>query len=111
MSLYGEYIKERLGRHIIEDERGFATFDIHPELHACYLVDAYVKPEYRRGGIVRKEFGDKIAELAKEQGCSVVFSTVAPKAKGSTYSAKCLINDGFKLDRSDSELVWFRRDL
>jgi len=111
MSLYGEYIKERLGRHIVEDERGFVTFDIYPQEKACYLVDMYVRPDFRRKGTATKHFGDQVVAAAKQAGCTRIFSTVLPKAVNSTVSVKGLLADGFELSHMDEELIWFRRDL
>ncbi len=45
-TLYAEYIKERQGINIIEDEYGFITWQ--PRKDECFIVDMYVRPDYRK---------------------------------------------------------------
>ena len=40
-SNYAQYIKEREGKEIVEDHKGFATFVITDK--ECYIVDIFVK--------------------------------------------------------------------
>jgi GNAT superfamily N-acetyltransferase len=94
MSLYGSYIKERLNKDILEDDKGFATF--YFVNGGVYIEDLYTLPQYRQTGHAAR-LADKIALIAKEQGYNKMFGTIVPTAQGSTEGMKVLLAYGFKL--------------
>lgn len=107
MSLYGDYIAEREGAGIVENEHGFATYKvIGPE---CYIVDIYVVPAQRKAGMAAS-FADQIAQIAVERGCKYLTGSVDPTAPSATASAKVLLAYGFKLAKVD-HLIWFVKGL
>lgn len=111
MSLYGDYVKEREGRQIIEDENGFATYVYcGPELKECYIIDIYVKPEMRKSKVASK-YADQIAEQAKKDGCTHLSGSVDPRSKGSTDSLSVLLHYGFELAGVLNNLIWFKKEL
>lgn len=107
-SLYGQYIKERADKEIIEDERGFATYLFMDD--GCYIEDIFVRKEYRSKGIA-KEMLDKISIIAKEKGCKKIIGTVVPSYKSSTYSLQAAFSYGFKLDSSRQNLIVYVKEL
>lgn len=108
LSLYGQYIKEREGKEIIESEIGFATYCFLDG--QCYIQDIFVHPDYRRSGEALR-LGDEIAKIAKEKGCNKIYGTVCPSAKGSTISLKSLLNNGFKLDSCINNFIAVVKDI
>lgn len=111
MSNYGNYIKERLGRDIVEDDKGFATYEFYEESQACYIVDIYVHPDFRKEKVA-SNYADKIAEIAKERGCKFLYGTVAPGTNHSTESVKVLLGYGFELSHlTNDNLIWFRKGI
>lgn len=109
MSTFGDYIKERQGKEIIEDDRGFATFQFLDDAR-CYIEDIYVRPDFRKRGVA-KDMADKVAERAKSVGCKTLWGSVVPTAKGSTDSIKVLLAYGMSLDSSAVNLILFKKDL
>jgi predicted GNAT family acetyltransferase len=103
MSHYADYIKERLGKHIIEDERGFATYSFTDE-STVYIEDIYITPEHRKSGVATS-FADKIVAIAKAKGCTRLLGSVAPSANGSTDSLKCFLAYGCSLESSTNNFI------
>lgn len=109
MSLYADYIKERLGDEIIENETGFASYRYLNEKQV-YIVDLYIRPAYRKQRAA-SALSDHIVEVARARGCSELIGTVVPSAKGSTESIKALLGYGLRLDSASQDLVIFKKDI
>jgi GNAT superfamily N-acetyltransferase len=108
MSLYGDYIKERLNREIFETSLGFATYEITGE--ECYIVDVFIKEEARKTGH-GSWIADKIKEIAKERGCKYLTGSVVPSSNGSTESTKALLAYGFKIHSSKDDFIIFTKEI
>ncbi len=108
MSLYADYIKEREGKHIIEDEDGFATYLFGDGY--VYIVDIYVTKESRHKG-VGQAYAEKIAEIAKEKGFNKLLGTVDPLTNGSTYNVYAFIKYGFKISSCDGTLIYLTKEI
>lgn len=110
-SHYGQYIAEREGRDIIEDEFGFATYIMNADDGECYIVDIYVVPEMRKAGIASK-YADTIAEIARLNGCDVLSGSVDPTCENATDSLKVLLGYGMNLVFIGRDgLIYFKKDL
>lgn len=107
-SLYGQYIKERLDKNILEDKHGFATYYFDGAY--CYIEDIFVVEEKRTCGVAA-QLADKITEIAKQKNCLALIGSVKPSANGSTTSVKVLLAYGFKLFKAQEDFVWFKKDL
>lgn len=94
MSLYADYIKERENKECIDNEYGFITYKISGA--DSYIVDFYVRPEYRRTG-KGTELANLAAEAAKASRCTRLLGSVIPDTNNSTESMKALMWYGFKL--------------
>lgn len=102
MSLFGDYIKERLSKEIVENDLGFCTYFFLQD--GVYIEDLYVRPEYRKGHIAAK-LADQVAEIAKEKGFKKMYGSVRPSSKGSTDSLKVLFAYGMRLDSAGPDAV------
>ncbi len=110
LSLYGQYIQEREGKHIQECEHGFATYVYMNAINAVYVEDIYVVPEQRRSRVAW-EMLDSICATAIDKGCHTLLGTVRPLANGSTESLKAILAYGFKVDSCDGGLIWFKKEI
>lgn len=113
MSFYGDYIKERLGKSIIETDSGFATYfyTTHPLYgESVYIEDIYVVPHLRRTKAA-SQMADRIANEALDNGVKTMLGSVCPNAKGSTESLKTLLGYGMKLDCIRDGLIYFVKQL
>ena len=108
MSLFGEYIKERLNKDIVEDENGFATYYFVKD--GIYLEDMYVLPSHRKT-FYPKHLADKVASIGKEKGFNKMFTTVVPSTNNATVSLKACISYGFKLHSCEQNLIILVKEL
>ncbi len=102
MSLYGQYIKERLGKEIVENENGFATYYYVDD--GVYIEDIFVIKEARKSNVASK-LADEIADIAKNKGVKKMYGTVVPTATGSEVSLKVLMAYGFKPHSAQTNLI------
>lgn len=105
LSLYGQYIKERIGRGILETEDGFATFEyINDEI--VYIIDLYVKPEKRKSHVAAM-MADKICEQAVKDGKKFLMGSVDASAKSAEDSIKVLEAYGMKVSKVVEPMIFF----
>lgn len=102
MSLFGQYIKEREGKEIVEDDTGFATYFYINE--GVYIQDIYVHPDHRHTGAASK-LADQIAAIAKAKGNTKMYGSIMPTAKNSTASLKALLAYGFSLESAHNNAI------
>lgn len=110
MSLYADYIKERLGDGIIERPEGFASYRFLNEGKSVYILDIYVSPSYRKTNVASK-MADEIAAIGKERGATELVGTVTPSANNSTQSLSVLLAYGMKLKCLGNDLIVFTKEI
>lgn len=110
MSLYKHYVWERLGDYALETEHGFATYRFLNDKKTVYIVDLYVKPEYRKTKIA-SNMADEICAIAKAEGATELLGTVSPQALTATDSLKVLLAYGMKLLTANEQAIVFRKDI
>lgn len=108
ISLYGEYIEEREGLSILENEKGFFTYMIKGD--ECYIKDIFIAKEFRRTGAAT-EFAEQITKIAKDNGCKFLSGTCVPSTNGSTESLKAMFSYGFKVHSSSNDLIILIKEL
>jgi hypothetical protein len=110
MSMYGDYIKERVNDEIIESEYGFATYRYIDKAvgRAVYIVDIYVKPGFRKGGEAAR-LADRIVAIAKDNNCQELIGTVSPASRTATESIKVLLAYGMTLKSSTTDALIFTK--
>ena len=104
--LYADYILERENSHYYETDYGFVTY--REEDNHIYLVDMYIKPEYRKKGNGR-EFVKYMENIAKEWGKNLLITSASLEAKGAETSVKAILACGFKfysINKNDSMLYF-----
>ena len=107
--MYADYLLEHHGDHLYKIDQGFAIYRFLNEKQV-YIVDIYVKPEFRKTGIA-STIADDIGAISKLRGCSEMLGTVVPSAKNSTASLKVLLGYGMKLQSSSNDLIVFIKEL
>lgn len=114
MSHYGEYIVERLGKLIEENEHGFAVYSYVDHARygkVVYLEEIFVARESRQARVAT-QMADEIAEKAKALGIKVMLGSVSPDANGSTTSLHVLLGYGMYLDYVGNDgLIYFSKTL
>lgn len=110
MSLYADYLKEKTGHFVLEIENGFASYKYLDDGKTVYIIDIYVRPEFRKTKIA-STIADSIVEIAVKNGCNSLLGTIMPSNKGSTTSLKFLLSYGMHLDSSANDLIVLRKEI
>ena len=112
MSLYGDYVNERKGYFIIEDDKGFATYGemLLEDQTVMYIEEIYVKPEFRKGKQASR-YADEISLIAKNKGIKLLLGSVDPNCNYSHESLLVLLGYGFKLYSAENNLIWFVKEI
>lgn len=108
MSLYAEYLVETIGKQIVESPIGFATYYFLND--GVYLEDIYVSKEHRKSGEASR-LADEVAAHARASGYKKMYGTVVPTRPSATASTQILIAYGFQVHSSDSNVIWFVKQL
>lgn len=110
-SLYADYLLERRGLSVLEDEygRGFCSYVIESGKHV-YIQDVYVQKGYRNLALA-SEMADQVAELARAQGCALMLGSVDPTLPSATTSLAVLLAYGFRLLEVSSSRIILQKDI
>lgn len=108
-SLYSQYIREKTNDYILENKKGFATYTFSNETD-CWIKDVYIVPKYRKKGLM-SQFGDEIAEIAKQKGCKRILGSIVVSTKNSTDALKALLSYGMKLDSSTNDFILLSKEI
>ena len=106
MSLYAQYLKELVGKHIIEKEHGFLVYSFTND--SCYIENIFVEEGHRHYNLA-SDMADEVVEIAKEKGLTKLVGSVTPSANGSTASLRILLAYGFKLNSSTDNFILFEK--
>lgn len=109
-SIYADYIKEKTGDLVLENEKGFAVYRYEMDKNAVYITDIYVQPGLRKTGAA-SELADTIVREAKGKGCTMLIGSVVPRLSDSTISLKVLLGYGMKLFESNSQIIMFTKEI
>lgn len=108
-SLYAQYIYEREGFEIAEiPDKAFGSYVINNT--ECFIKDLFVSKPYRNSNL-GSEIVTVITSVAKQHGCSILSCTASPYTKISRGSILFILKQGFRPVKSDSELVYFIKDI
>lgn len=105
LSLYGQYLKERTGRGILESKDGFATFEYVTD-DVVYIVDLFVTPKKRKSRIAAN-LADKICEQAVKDGKKYLLGSVDMTAKGAETSCKVLEAYGMRIHKVAQPMIFY----
>lgn len=110
MSLFADYKKEREGKHVLENEKMFIVYSLHPQGQYLYIEDIYVAPEHRHQGLAR-EMGAYIEKLSKANKCKKIVISIVPNTEGATYNLSRSLMYGFRLRSSHENIIFLEKDV
>jgi GNAT superfamily N-acetyltransferase len=93
----------------MERENAYLTYR-YVEEKSVYIMDLYVRPEFRKTGIA-KALADEVRDMALKRGCTKMLGSVVPSNKDSTISVSVLIAYGMKLKSSSNDFIIFEKDI
>lgn len=108
MSLFAQYIAEREGKEIVEDNQGFATYFYVDD--GVYIENIYTCPDFRHVGVAAS-YADRIAAIAKAKGYKKMYGTAVPSTKGCTDSVKVLLAYGFRVHSAEHNAIIFVKEI
>lgn len=110
-SLYSKCIMEKEGKEIIEEEHGYATYEFLED-NTCYIVDIFVEKEYRND-LYASKLADKITDIAKERGCTMLVGSVCLDMGGVDSSVKVLHKYGMRISHIDDNdnMIYFKKEI
>ncbi len=109
MSLYADYVQERLEQECIETDDGFITFAML-EPGACLIEDLYVVPEKRRARIAW-DFADRVCVWARARRCHTLVARVYVGSTNATEALKAQLAYGFKLHHLEQDRIVLTKSL
>lgn len=108
MSLWSDYVKERLGHEVIETEGGFISFCVSGD--DCSIEEFYVKPELRGTSLARR-LADQVFSSARERGAKKVWAKVLPGIKGAEHALRTNLHYGFKLILAENGRILLMKEI
>jgi GNAT superfamily N-acetyltransferase len=108
--MYGRYLIEKTNDHILETDKGFATYRYLDENKTVYIVDLFVLPDFRKEHVA-STIADQIVELARHVGCTKLLGSVVPSNKNSTDSVRVLLAYGMSLKSSSNDFLVFEKEI
>lgn len=108
--MYNAYVKEKENLDIIDNEHGFAAYQISKYSKTLDIGDFYVKPE-SRNGIKAIALFQKIEELAKEKGCNKISCCVILSQLKPEDSLAGVLRVKFKYSHTNNDTMYFYKKL
>ena len=109
-SLYSQYILEREGKEIIEDEEGFATYCDCEDGPGIYIADVFVTKNARKKNKAHSYF-NQIEEIARGKDKTFLRTTVESALPGWEISLKALLCNNFNIKRRDGTFIYLEREI
>lgn len=103
MSLWAEYVREREGCEVYEDESGFVAWKLVSETHV--LIKELFVLEGKRKGFKAKDFMDRVKIYAREHGAVTLFATVDLRSNGGSKALQLALFYGFKAVTGNNDTI------
>ena len=108
--MYKDYIEEKFGSKLHVEDYGFIQYELN-EGGECYISEMYLKPEFR-ATTKAVEIADRVVEIVKELGYTVVTGSVCLEANGATHSIMSLIKWGMTPTHvGNGQMVYFKKGI
>lgn len=108
MTLWADYVTERLGWSVLYEDDGFIAYHIVPP--NLSIEELYVRPEARETGLAR-HFADRVILEGRQQGCTKVWTTVRPGYPGAERAMKIALAYGFRMMRNDGDATILMKEI
>jgi hypothetical protein len=107
-TLFYDYINEREGKRIIEDERGFLVFKVINE--ECFIAEGYVR-EAERGSSAFSDLLRHLFVTAQSDGCKVVTATIHLADVGAMRTLKAVLKRGFRVCSANNDVLLIMKEV
>jgi ribosomal protein S18 acetylase RimI-like enzyme len=110
-NLYAEYLKEKSDIEYLQfEDKAFCTYI--EQVECLYLIDIYVKPEYRKSKVASK-LADVVVEIARAKGKKFILGAVEKDSKAEATNQKVLESYGFRFSHyvENDMINYFVKDI
>lgn len=101
-TLYSQYIWEREGAEIIENEVAFIIYKIIDK--ECMILEMFVDP-ISRGSNKKREIIEELSSLAIKKGCEGLSGTIDLNAKDASHALSAVLRFGFKVVQAQNNIL------
>ncbi len=105
---YPEYLQEYKNHEYVENEYGFATFELTPD--AIIIGDVYVRPDYRKQGFATEIITD-VCAIGRKQGCKHIVATIYMGYAGKEISLLAALKFGVKIISAGADKIIVAKEL
>lgn len=99
---YYQYVKDRLGADILEDDTGFIVYTLAGD--ECFIQDMAVRKGVAGMGYGKTLIAD-LEELAKKAGCKFISANVHLWDKGAPNTLTAAFKTGFELQNAQNQII------
>lgn len=107
-SLYGQYIKERLNKNIIETDYGFVTYSFTPD--GIYAEDLYISPAFRKSKLAA-DFHEQLVQIAKEKSLKYIYSSILIGTPNCDKNLSLLMKNGAKIHSTSNNMIYLSKEI
>lgn len=107
-SLYSQYVKEREGLFIIENDYGFLTYSLKNDI--LFIHDLFVTKEKRKSNIAFQMLDESMSK-AKELGIIEMYAHVDIRALNWEESVSFIEKFGAKPTKLEGTLLYFKKKI
>jgi GNAT superfamily N-acetyltransferase len=107
-SLYGQYIKERLNKEILETDYGFVTYSFTPD--GIYAEDLYILPKFRKSKLAA-DFHEQLVKIAKDKGLKYIYTSILIGTPSCDKNLSLLMKNGAKIHSASSNTIYLSKEI
>ncbi len=115
MSLFSDYAAERYGTLTIEEEYGFIQYMFMPDAPTVFIVEVFVSPKHRGGGLSKDHAFSRLAEMvvadAKTKGCNKLIGRIVPSLPHASKIMKCHLWYGMEITSANEDAIWTMKEI
>lgn len=99
---YYQYVKDRLGADILEDETGFIVYSIAGQ--ECFIQEMAVRKNAAGMGYGKALIAE-LEEIAKKADCKFISANVQLWDKGAANTLTAAFKTGFELSQANNQII------
>lgn len=107
-TLYYNYVKDRLGAEILEDDTGFIVYTINNG--ECFIHEMSVREIVRAQGYGKTLISD-LEKIAKENNCHDITANIHLWDKNSSNTLIAALKTGFQVGKANNDVLLIFKNL
>lgn len=108
VNLYANYIKEREGAKLLENQDGFASYKINGK--ELFIINMFIDQPKRSTGLFRKMINE-LSKYAFTNGCECLSANIHLWDEGANKTLLAALHLDFKVARAENGILLIIKDL